>query len=189
MRTTFKKTPKHIGLLILIFLLISAGLYFLVVRPIIIHKEKQRFEDTARQLEVIGSQIQDKIGKADEVKTNKSCGQARVGYQKGPLMCRVSYTLTYANIDKQNANLLLGQAKSYGEGSLRFGWTNMTEYNFRTPTNEYDVQRFFQNYPSIKKATCNLAYDYVFTKKNRPDFILDLSCSAPSNNKHYSLTE
>ncbi|MBA3758271.1 hypothetical protein H0X10_01395 [Candidatus Saccharibacteria bacterium] len=147
------------GVLLLIFVSVLA--WFFVINPYLIRQEKKRFDQAAISLEQLAQEIQTKIGPANEVIQDNSCGRANLKSEKGPLSCSVSSSLTYAINNTEDANILLTEASTLNTNELREG-PLATDIVFVSPSKSKSTQIIYQNIGVIESFRCVTSYEYSF---------------------------
>lgn len=173
--------------------------YALVVRPLQIHNQKQNFDKAEASLDALAIQIQDKIGKADETKKEKTCGYSSQEFGRGPLGCGVQVGTVYAVSDVKEANVLNSEIRKFLLSSPSLSVTYDSEKTFLEPKNENQVQR---NGYDIKFTDVSLgcSIGLVFANNISPDLLLksqlqqknlsiELSCGGPALKEFYPLKD
>jgi hypothetical protein len=178
-------------ILALVILALPFLIYFLIVRPLQVNHQRNQFKKAEVQLNYLADQIQVKIGKADQVKTEKSCAYASRTYGKGPRGCGIIVYLFYANRNAEKSTALtLGSSALLGTKLTQFGdvATGFTAANMRD-----GEQNINQDYGHIDSLSCGVQYTYpVKEKLNQPfkpinseNLQIALSCGGPAMTEFY----
>lgn len=78
------------------------------------YMEKRNFAKAETILDNLAQQIQDKVGKADEIKKEKSCDRANLKSEKGPFGCDVDISLFYTNKNSVEATEIMRNVSVIG---------------------------------------------------------------------------
>lgn len=179
--------------------LVGAGVlgvvgYGLVVRPLQIRSQKQNFDKAEVSLDALAIQIQDKIGKADETKKEKSCDRAHLKSESGPLGCGITVALLYKNSDAVGSNKLMEDVLKLRDGSVRIGSGTAHGSAFVSKNTQSGTQIFYEDIAADDPITCVISYRYPSaldqnTITEDDSFALGLSCNGPAMKEFYPLKD
>lgn len=167
---------------------VSCIVYFFIIKPIQIRNQKQNFAKAEARLDDLEKQIEQKIGKPDQIKKDKSCSYASRVYERGPRVCGISIYMLYANRNLDFANRTLKSAtdlvgtKLYNQ-LLRDEASEFTPYDGRGAS-----QSFSQALPNPGNLNCSIQYlfpvvplhDKTFPDASGENVEIALSCGAPA---------
>ncbi len=170
---------------------IGAGLFVVVVRPLQIRNQKAQFDKAEASLDALVLEIEAKIGKADEVKKEKSCGRANLKNAEGPLICSVSVDLLFASTDVNSANGSLQKLLGSNNKKLRIGSAAAEGTSFLPTSEKRSDQTFFQDFQTASEPSCAYSYRYpanegVF-KLGGENFEVGMTCGGPAFKEYYPL--
>lgn len=192
-------TSNNITAKILKALLITGialfALYFFAYQPLQIRKEKQNFAKAETSLDNLAKQIEDKVGKPDQIKKDKSCGYASRVSQRGPRGCSLSIYFIFENKNNITATEFMSSvSKLVGKGELqRLGDKKIKSF---VPVDQYrGDQSISQPYINIDELSCSVQYKYPALKVleqplglNSPENLqLELSCGGPAMAEYYPI--
>lgn len=180
-------------------LLIVAGLglliFFFVVQPLQVHKQKQDFAKAETSLDTLAAKIEQTIGKADETKKVKSCDRPNLKYEQGPLSCSVLISLIYKDKTVDDANNYLNSYSKTIPTTLRSGSSFVTGSSFTKLDNQKLTQVFYQSLPESGDLVCTISYRYpsgidqdMLTTEDR-GFLISGLCSGPARNEFFPLKD
>jgi hypothetical protein len=198
-KTTSKKVAKprlpkvNKWVLGLIIILLPFLIYFLIVRPLQINHQRNQFKKAEVQLNSLADQIQAKIGKADQAKTEKSCSYQSQAYGKGPRSCNARVSLLYPGKDAAEANRLMQEVSSFGKPDLRNSRGSSAPLDFSDAVDKRSDQVFYQSIPELSGISCGFQYIYpVVTRLASPfhpqtidSLELDISCHGSAMAEFY----
>jgi hypothetical protein len=189
-KTKSRLNNVFLGLLILVAVGVLG--WFFAVKPILAAQEKKRFEKAAASLQQLADEIQAKIGKADEVTKEESCGRAHLKNDRGPLLCDTGYMLVYNNKGIEEATQMMKEASAISTSPLRRGVgfdaqaRELDTMVFYLRANGKTDQSFFQDLDDRDKLNCTAAYSHVIDSSIQR-FEIDISCGNNSLAEHFLL--
>ena len=148
-----KKTLKLLPLIVLGLVL---G-WFLLLKPTLSYFEKKRFESAFSELQIISADIQSKIGPADSVADDSSCGRANMKNTQGPLSCNVGIEIEYVNLNVSEANDILRAIASMHDYELRNG--PLTTRTYFEETDRKSPQIIYQSIDKMSSMGCSISYE------------------------------
>lgn len=167
--------------------------YALIIRPLQIRSQKQNFDKAEASLDALAVQIQDKIGKADETKKEKTCDRANLLSERGPLGCDVSIHLLYRNRDSVASSELMRTLSSFSTKSLRIG-SGVAKGNAFIPVSQQrGEQTFFQDFSILTSPSCSYSYSYPATDRSfdvtGENFDVGVTCGGSAMKEFYPLKD
>lgn len=173
MATQKQKITKYIlvGLALLILGAIGYRIYQ-------IQKEKQDFAKAEQRIDALAQQIEQLIGKPDEIKKEKTCGRANRVYAEGPLGCSVYTNLIYENRGLAQANDILARLKALVGGPVynSLGLDEGVEFSDKKT---YSLTQEIGNLGSVY---CSSRYSHEQNKLH-----IELSCGGQVISQYYPL--
>lgn len=167
--------PERLIVIVVSVLLLGAVAYWLVILPLQIRAEKQRFINAQIELEQIAEDIQLQFGKADTVSKDEGCSRPNLKNSEGPQNCFTSVDLEYAGRSIESANnLMLTLSEQWNTEAKGISLSSIGESRFNESAG---TQRFSIEIPRIEKLDCNI---YIELRKEDKDNIL---LAAPTCNK------
>lgn len=186
-----KKLLKFLGLGTIGVICLGLLAYGVVVRPLQIRQEKQNFAAAEAKLDDLAKQIEQTVGKPDEVKKEKSCDRANLLSSTGPLICSVSFNLLYKNTGAESATALMKKTSSLSNKELRIGSGVANGTSFIATTKQRGEQTFFQDFSSPTKPSCSYSYSYPGIDRNfavsGENFVVGISCGGPAMDQYFPL--
>lgn len=189
-------SPKTKKLLVLagkvftVMVLAGVLLWFLVINPLLIRAEKQRFESASAELEKLANQIQQKIGTPILFGGKNSCGRSNLKLDEGPLICNVKYFLEYNTTSVEQSNQLLSTLGSMYDSPLREG--PLAKSTVFTDRAEKSVQIIYQDIGKLSDFSCVQSYEYYPTGNAKSDgqqVKIVLNCGGPARAEHYPVED
>jgi len=183
-------TGKVLGCLVVIGLLA----WVLVINPYLTRKEKQRFEAAATSLQTLADQIQASIGKAGDVKLEKSCDRANMKSNSSQLVCDRVIKLTNANQTPILATKPMEMvSRSFGSKLMRMTYFGVNSSDddpavFTTRENGNTGQAYAQKIQSFNDLSCSLNYGHDY-RLNSGTFDINTVCTSPARAEHYPLKD
>lgn len=169
------------------------ALYFFAYQPLQIRKEKQNFAKAETTLDKLAKQIEDEVGKPDQIKKDKSCGYASRVSQRGPRGCGVSVALLYSNRDLVFANSSLADISSlYGTKIYdQLGRPDVIQFSLYAGRGS--SQAFSQSIPAQESLNCSVQYSYpvvplfdkLFPDVSGENVQIYLSCGGSAMAEYY----
>lgn len=188
-----KPAARRIFAIVLIILAVIVFLWMLIVNPFLNRQEKNRYEAAYAELESLSKEIQEKIGTAESIETDKSCGYSSAKFSRGHRSCTVRVSLKYPEEGIGAANKFLESISSIKGSRLYPGAGNMEQTMFEDTE---DFQQSFSQSFSSHSLTCRLKYEHTDVKKLRSTFtnsttgfIVYMSCGGPARAEHYPVDE
>lgn len=183
-----KKIIAKLGKALSLLAVIALLAWIAVVNPYLTRKEKQRFEAAAASLQTLADEIQTKVGKADDVNVEKSCGRAHMKSEDGPVSCNVMVALSYNPPEYSDANTTLNDVALFIGAPLRRGPLTKEVYFSPNPSDK-KPEIIYQNNPKIEPLSCVNTYE-LYSLDTRPKaLVVQLSCGGPARAEHYPLKD
>jgi hypothetical protein len=189
-KTKSRLNNVFLGLLILVAVGVLG--WFFAVKPILAAQEKKRFEKAAASLQQLADEIQAKIGKADEVTKEESCGRAHLKNDRGPLLCDTGYKLVFKNKNAADATGTMLQIAKFSSSELRkgndFGLVSdeKSEFEFSVRKNGHTGQIFYQDLSDRFSLGCSASYRHEI-EKTIGILTFEISCGNKSLAEHFPL--
>lgn len=168
---------------------VIVGIY-LGIRQVMIVQEKAKFEAAATELEALRKQIEQKIGKADDSQTEKSCGYSSAKFSKGRLSCSTAVELYYPASSHEIAN------KRMDDISNLFATKPDKDYvldrnSFVSMNESKLVQSFTHNIivDGFAPRKCLASYTFPANDATQESIKVRLSCFMESKGEHYPVKE
>lgn len=177
---------------LLIFVAVGVLGWFFAIKPILAAQEKKRFEKASASLQQLADEIQAKIGKADEVVKEESCGRAHLKNARGPLLCDTGYILVFKNKIAEVATRLMFQIGDFSAGKLRkgndFGIASGEKdgFKFMVRENGDTGQIFYQDLSDRFKLGCSASYRHEI-EETVGIFTFEISCGNKALAEHFPL--
>lgn len=187
-KITRQNRAKYIGILLLV--LVFAFFGFQLFRQ---WQQKQNFNKAEKSLDTLATQIEQTIGKADEVKKTKSCDRPNLKFEKGPLSCDVQVSLLYADSGLEESNQFMISLSRKQVTKLRIGSGGSTDLVFLPKNSISGSQSFYQATSNISGLSCGYSYKYPSgisqEDSNTPEkgFLVSISCGGPAVYQFYPL--
>ena len=196
-RTKTQKIIRYSIYGLLVVGILGVVFYGLVVRPLQIHNQKQNFDKAEASLDALATQIQDKIGKADETKKEKSCDRANLLSEKGPLSCDIAIYMLFTDKNALKATDLMHNVVALLAGSptLKILGKPVTAF---VPRDVYGGdQTIDQDSDDFANLNCGVQYiypvipklDQPFKTTNAENLLVSLSCSGSATKEFYPLKD
>jgi hypothetical protein len=169
--------------LALIIILLPFLIYFLIVRPLQVNHQRNQFKKAEVQLNSLADQIQAKIGKADQIKIERSCGYANTPFTRGPRSCSADINLLYSQEDLVGANSLMSKTMTFSNEKLRIGSASANGQTFTEIKPRSGSQVFYQNFHNGSDLSCTFSYAYPARSIGGTagkDLEINLGCSGPA---------
>ena len=167
--------------------------FFFVIRPLQIRSQKQSFDKAEASLDTLATQIQEKIGEADEVKKEESCGRANLKSEEGPLICSTRAYLLYRNTDSLVSSRFMTTLSKDNSSSLRIGSGSAKDKSFIPITSQRGEQTFFQDFSNDTEPNCSYTYSYPATDREfavtGENFEVGMICGGPALKEYYPLKD
>ncbi len=167
--------------------------YGFVIRPLQIRNQKQSFDKAEASLDTLATQIQQKIGKADEIKKEKTCDRANLLTEKGPLGCDVSIHLLYKNKDSATSSSLMKTIAAFSVKELRIGSGSSKGDAFIPVSMQRGEQTFFLDFSATTKPSCSFSYSYPATDREftvtGENFAVGMTCGGSALKEFYPLKD
>lgn len=186
-----KKYKKHIVVLIIAIILTIIGFRFYQI-----YSEQRDFAKAEQQIDSLAEQIQQSVGKADDIKKDKSCSHASRVYGKGPLGCGVSINLLYKNKGKDGSNEILNIVSKFNNDipTEKLGRKNINQFiDYSGRGDGISFEQSFASYNS--HIYCSIAYTFpviagpykTFPDATINDMQINISCGGSTSSKVYPL--
>lgn len=183
-----------------IYSLLGAGVLgcvvlFFVVRPLQIHNQQRSFDKAEANLDTLATQVQEKIGKANEIKKTKSCDRANLLNAKGPLGCDISVGLLYLDSNSTQSSEKMISISDFLKSPVRIGSgaTHGSTFLSRSTTN--GLQIFYSDVENVDKLSCSASFRYPSTVDEKladtqiEQFLVNLSCGGSAYKEYYPLKD
>ena len=171
---------------------------FFVVMFTLQYLEKRNFAKAEASLDSLAQQIQDKVGKADEIKKEKTCSYASRVIGKGPRGCGVRVLLLFKDKDPVISTKVMSEI-SAGIGTKLYDYLGRNiplafeKYDGRGPSQEFS-QSSNNSYGAV---TCAIRYvhpvvplyDKAFADVSSENLQIGLSCSGPARAEYFPLAD
>lgn len=184
-----KHPAKFLGLLVIAGLL----LYFAVINPILNKVEKDSFEESYVHLERLATNMQTSAGKAEEIKTLKSCGYSGQTFDRGWRSCSVAINMSFPSFDLQKSNDYFLKASKLVPDEPTSGTSKNQSDKFED-INFYR-QLFTQSY-KFENSDCQIEYQYIDTSKlttpvpgAENGLEIELICFKEARAEHYPVND
>lgn len=190
------KVKKRIraGLKVFVVLaLVGIAAWLLVINPLLIREERKRFDAASESLKQLADEIQTKIGPADEVIKDESCGRANLKSEEGPLGCNTNYSLVFSTKNTDETNLLLQNASEISSNPLRKGpLADGTTFVNNPSAN--NTQIIYQNIGFINNLSCVTSYEYRIQPSSEElseSHVLKIvvNCGGPAKAEHFPVKD
>jgi hypothetical protein len=183
---SFKLNLRLFVILLVVFIVGCVGYYLDRI-----DQEKRDFAKAETSIDSVAQAIQAKIGKADEIKKQKSCARTSQEYGEGQLSCDVSLYLLYHNKNAEQSSSMMKDISELQQSPVRIGSASATNDNdFNADPDKRGDQIYFQDFGS---KDCGLSYRYpaqeftVFKATNFTNLQIELSCGKTTIRQLYPM--
>jgi len=184
-----KRPFKSFGIVLLAILL----LYFAIINPILNKIEKNSFEDAYAHIDGLSAEMQAVAGKAEEIKTLKSCGYSGQTFDRGWRSCAVSIDMYFPSFDLQKSNEYFKKASKLisDEPTASVYNKNSTEFEEK----DYFQQIFTQSF-KYKAHNCQIGYENLglskqsdIIKERGTGLSVKIICFKEARAEHYPVND
>lgn len=162
-----------------------------VIQPLGLRSEKQNYAKAEEKIDSLSEQIQNTIGKADDIKKEKSCGFANTEIGHGELGCSISTILVYKDSDALKSTKLMHKASLLNSSPLYDIVGRSNSLTFVQNTNHAGIQSFSQSLPAPHKLNCTIRYSYQASipsiEPKHEGLTVEQACGGPAMKQYYPI--
>jgi hypothetical protein len=183
-----------------VLLVVLVAGYFLInlliLEPIAVGNERQRFETASAELKKLSTEIESLVGPADEVKQINFCQRPNLKNKRGPLSCVVGMYLLYKDKNDKESTLIMQETAEKIGSPLKYSLGDKDTMEFGENKEAEYREIFSQSYSTNSELSCSVSYTHPIDsslsgmfRENTPkeSLQIDLTCSGPSRTEHYPM--
>lgn len=184
---------SHRRLWVVGLITIAAVVYY----PTSIYLDKQKFVKAEAEIDKLSQQIQSKIGKADQVVKDNSCGYASKKFGRGQRGCSVRIDHVYYNKSTPEATDLMNSLSGSYIGEP-YNYFDNGDGKFGEPSKTIKEESFSQEMSTMTSLSCSVYYVYRLagehadvpsTQSSENSFVVSLICSGNAKAEHFPVKD
>jgi hypothetical protein len=187
-QTKNQKMLRYVLYGLLILVASALLLYFFVIRTLQIRHQKQNFAKAEASLDALEKQIEEKVGKPDQIKKDKSCSYISQEFGTGPRNCNINISFLFSNNDALASTEKMKKISAFTGTDIKDNLNKISQQGFR-PLNERKInQIFYGDLGDQYDLSCALQYTFpvyptqgnTIQPQDSEKFQVDIGCQGPA---------